>query len=55
MAIVLPEGVFGNKSQGYIPKKRQKKIKIAVAKNCGHDRRGRTTNSKNQPLPDDFV
>lgn len=91
MAIVLPEGVFGNKSQGYIwaylkqhgniiamidcprntfqpstdtktnvlffekGEKKRKKVKIAVAKNCGHDRRGRTTNSKNQPLPDDFV
>ena len=90
MAIVLPEGVFGNKSQGYIwaylkehgnivamidcprntfqpstdtktnvlifekTKKKTKKIKIAVAKNCGHDRRGRTTNSNNEPLPDDF-
>lgn len=91
MAIVLPEGVFGNKSQGYIwaylqehgniiamvdcprntfqpstdtktnvlifekTKKKAKKIKIAVAKNCGHDRRGRTTNSNNEPLPDDFL
>jgi type I restriction enzyme M protein len=91
MAIVLPEGVFGNKSQGYIwaylqeygniiamidcPRntfqpstdtktnvliyekgdKKTNKIKVAVAKNCGHDRRGRTTNSNNKPLPDDFV
>jgi N-6 DNA Methylase family protein len=91
MAIVLPEGVFGNKSQGYIwaylkqhgniiamidcprntfqpstdtktnvlffekGEKKRKKVKIAVAKNCGYDRRGRTNNSKNQPLPDDFV
>ena len=91
MAIVLPEGVFGNKSQGYIwaylqkhgnivamvdcprntfqpstdtktnvlifekTQKKVKKIKIAVAKNCGHDKRGRTTNSNNEPLPDDFL
>ncbi|WP_343248477.1 N-6 DNA methylase [Diplocloster hominis] len=91
MAIVLPEGVFGNKSQGYIwaflkeygnivamidcprntfqpstdtktnvlifekKNKRINKVKIAVAKNCGHDRRGRITNSNNEPLPDDFI
>jgi len=91
MAIVLPEGVFGNKSQGYIwaylqehgnviamidcPRntfqpstdtktnvliyekadKKKKKVRIAVAKNCGHDRRGRTVNSNNEPFPDDFV
>lgn len=91
MAIVLPEGLFGNKSQGYIwaylrehgnilamidcPRntfqpstdiktnvlvyekgnKKYEKVKIAVAKNCGHDRRGRTINSNNEPLPDDFI
>ncbi len=91
MAIVLPEGIFGNKSQGYIwaylqehgkilamidcPRntfqpstdtktnvlvyqkgnKTYGKVKIAVAKNCGHDRRGRTINSNNESLPDDFI
>ncbi|MBD5529747.1 MAG: N-6 DNA methylase, partial [Lachnospiraceae bacterium] len=91
MAIVLPEGLFGNRSQGYIwaylrehgnilamidcPRntfqpstdtktnvlvyekgnKKYEKVKIAVAKNCGHDRRGRTINSNNESLPDDFI
>lgn len=91
MAIVLPEGVFGNKSQGYIwaylqehgnilamldcprntfqpstdtktnvliyekGEKKKGKIKIAVAKNCGHDRRGTTTNSNGESFQDDFI
>lgn len=92
MAIVLPEGVFGNKSQGYIWAYLQQRGKIlamidcprntfqpstdtktnvlffekntksdksdtwvAVAKSCGHDRRGRTTNSKGDPLANDFI
>jgi type I restriction enzyme M protein len=29
--------------------------KIAVALNCGHDRRGRAYTSKGQPYPDDFL
>lgn len=91
MAIVLPEGIFGNKSLGYIwayLKKHGKvlamidcprntfqpstdtktnvlvyqkgsefsdNIFVAVAKNCGHDKRGRVTNSSNEPLPNDFA
>ena len=90
MAIVLPEGIFGNKSLGYIwayLKKHGKvlamidcprntfqpstdtktnvlfyqkgvpfssEIMVAVAKNCGHDKRGRVTNSTNESLPNDF-
>lgn len=90
MSIVLPEGIFGNKSLGYIwaylkkhgnvlamidcPRNTfqpstdtktnvliyQKGAKysedtiVAVAKNCGHDKRGRVTNSANDPLPNDF-
>ncbi len=90
MAVVLPEGIFGNKSLGYIwayLKKHGKiiamidcprntfqpstdtktnvliyqkgeafsnKIIVSVAKNCGHDKRGRVTNSANTPLPNDF-
>lgn len=30
-------------------------IKIAVALNCGHDRRGRTTRTDGTPFPDDFL
>lgn len=29
-------------------------IIVAVAKNCGHDKRGRVTNSVNEALPNDF-
>ena len=90
MAIVLPEGIFGNKSLGYIwayLKKHGKvlamidcprntfqpstdtktnvliyqkgiefsdEIIVSVAKNCGHDKRGRITNSVNEALPNDF-
>lgn len=90
MAIVLPEGVFGNNSLGYIwaylknhgkilamidcprntfqPSTDTKtnilvyekggefspEIVVAVAKNCGHDKRGRVTNSVKEPLPNDF-
>ena len=90
MAIVLPEGVFGNKSLGYIwaylkrhgkvlamidcPRNTfqpstdtktnvliyekggvfSEEIIVAVAKNCGHDKRGRVTNTANEPLPNDF-
>lgn len=95
MAIVLPEGIFGNKSLGYIWTYLKKHGKIlamidcprntfqpstdtktnvliyqkgredkegedfdetivAVAKNSGHDKRGRVSNSANEPLPNDF-
>ena len=90
MAVVLPEGIFGNKSLGYIwayLKKSGKilamidcprntfqpstdtktnvliyqkgmrfsdEIIVAVAQNCGHDKRGRVTNSINEALPNDF-
>lgn len=90
MAIVLPEGIFGNKTLGYIwaylkkhgrvlgmidcprntfqPSTDTKTnvliyqkgstfsdtVPVAVAKNCGHDKRGRVTNSQNEPLPNDF-
>ncbi|MEM8504473.1 MAG: N-6 DNA methylase, partial [Cyanobacteria bacterium P01_D01_bin.1] len=93
MGIVLPEGLFGNKTSGYIwdyvrskgkiiglidcprttfqPgtdtktnilffKKTKKsddndnKVKIAVAINCGHDRRGRAITSNGKSYPDDF-
>lgn len=90
MAIVLPEGIFGNKSLGYIwayLKKHGKvlgmidcprntfqpstdtktnvliyekggefseEIMVAVAKSCGHDKRGRVANMMNEPLPNDF-
>lgn len=29
-------------------------IIVSVAKNCGHDKRGRITNSVNEALPNDF-
>lgn len=90
MAIVLPEGIFGNKSLGYIwaylkkygkvlgmidcprntfqPSTDTKTnvliyekgssfsydIRVAIAKNCGHDKRGRVTNSSKEPFPNDF-
>jgi len=96
MGIVLPEGVFGNKHEGYVwdwvrdhgeiialldcprttfqpgtdtktnvlffRKARSaevrhqavNKTRIAVALQCGHDRRGRTHSVDNTPLPDDF-
>lgn len=91
MAVVLPEGVFGNKSLGYIwdylkrqgnvsamidcPRntfqpstdtktnvlffekgvKYTGEVPVAVAVNCGHDKRGRTRNSQNEPWPNDFT
>lgn len=90
MAIVLPEGIFGNKSLGYIwaylkkygkvlamidcPRNTfqpstdtktnvliyekgglfSEEVVVAVAKHCGHDKRGRVTNSANEQLPNDF-
>lgn len=90
MAIVLPEGIFGNKSLGYVweflknngdvtllvdcprntfqpstdtktnvlffkkGKSFSKEIKVAVAKQCGHDKRGRKYTSENKPWPNDF-
>lgn len=90
MAIVLPEGIFGNKTLGFVwaylkkhgrvialidcPRNTfqpstdtktnvlifekgasfSEDIIVAVAKNCGHDKRGRVTNSANEPLPNDF-
>jgi type I restriction enzyme M protein len=94
LGIVLPEGIFGNKGNGYIwdfvrkngsilamidcprttfqpstdiktnilffkknlktIKISQEKFKVAIAINCGHDRRGRKTNENGNPLPDDF-
>ena len=90
MAIVLPEGIFGNKSLGYIWTYLQKHGKIlamidcprntfqpstdtktnvlfyekttsfstdvyvSIAKNCGHDKRGRVKDSMDNYLPNDF-
>ncbi|MBQ6288026.1 MAG: N-6 DNA methylase [Clostridia bacterium] len=90
MATVLPEGIFGNKSLGYIweylrnhgkilamidcprntfqPSTDTKtnvlffekgkpfcsEVKVAIAKYCGHDKRGRTTTQSNEPWPNDF-
>lgn len=90
MAIVLPEGIFGNKSLGYIWAYLKENGKVlgmidcprntfqpstdtktnvlffekgseysedtfvAVAKSCGHDKRGRVTNSQNEPIKNDF-
>ena len=91
MAIVLPEGIFGNKSLGFVwaylkkhgrivalidcPRNTfqpstdtktnvlifeksapfSEEILVAVSKNCGHDKRGRVTNSTNEALPNDFA
>lgn len=92
MALVLPEGMFGNKTCGYVwdylrstgvieglidcPRTtfqpgtdtktnvlfyrkskatKHQKIKIAVALDCGHDRRGRTTQANNEPYKNDFA
>ncbi len=91
MAIVLPEGIWGNKSLGYIWDYLKKHGKVfamldcprntfqpstdtktnvlffekgteysdhslvAVAKNCGHDKRGRVTSSNNTPIPNDYA
>jgi type I restriction enzyme M protein len=97
LGIVLPEGVFGNKQDGYVwewvrmqgevialldcprttfqpgtdtktnilffrkhPAKAKparaanSRVHVAVALNCGHDRRGRAYLSNGQPHPDDF-
>ncbi|MCL2852695.1 MAG: N-6 DNA methylase [Defluviitaleaceae bacterium] len=92
MAIVLPEGVFGNKTYGFVwtyllskgkiyslidcprntfqpstdtktnilffqKSEPQPELKtwIAIAKHCGHDRRGRTINSSGKPIANDFL
>jgi len=95
LGIVLPEGIFGNKGDGYIwdflrangeiiamvdcPRTafqpstdvktnilfyRKKKalkssvdvsFKVAVALNCGHDKRGRTRMENGESYPDDFL
>lgn len=90
MAIVLPEGIFGNKTLGFVwsylrehgniiamidcprntfqpstdtktnilfyqkGKPLNDAFKVAVAKNCGHDKRGRTTSVNNVPIKNDF-
>jgi len=91
MAIVLPEGVFGNKSYGFVweylmdngntfamidcprntfqpstdtktnllfyqkgEKQKTPTSWIAIAKHCGHDKRGRTNNSSGIPIANDF-
>ena len=89
--IVLPEGIFGNKSLGYvwdyirsnseiigmidcprtlfqpstdvktnilfIEKKEpvNQRFKVAIAKNCGHDKRGNYSTSKGVKVKDDFT
>ncbi|MBT3383383.1 MAG: N-6 DNA methylase [Prolixibacteraceae bacterium] len=89
--IVLPEGIFGNKSLGYIwdylrqnvqvlgmidcprtlfqpstdvktnilffEKKKEaiNKFKVSVAINCGHDKRGRYSDSNGAKVLDDFI
>ena len=91
LAIVLPEGMFGNKSLGYVwdylkcqgnviamidcPRNtfqpstdtktnvlffekgiaHSNDVSVSVAVNCGHDKRGRTFNSQNEPWPNDFA
>ena len=91
LAIVLPEGMFGNQSSGYLwrylrehgkilgmidcprntfqPSTDTKtnvlffekggeyspEILIAVAKQCGHDKRGNTTDSLHRPWKNDFI
>jgi type I restriction enzyme M protein len=92
LGIVLPEGVFGNRTSGDIwaflqsngeilalldcprttfqpstdtktnvvffqksPVERTGKLWVGVAVNCGHNRRGRVTDSAGQPYPDDFA
>ncbi len=91
LGIVLPEGVFGNKGQGYVwtylqqrgvvealidcprttfqpgtdtktnvlvyskkAKTRNAPVWMAVALNCGHDRRGRSVRADGSSYPDDF-
>lgn len=90
MGIVLPEGMFGNKSLGYIwdylkengkviamidcprstfqpstdtktnvlffekGKPFSEEVRVAVAKQCGHDKRGRTITQSNDAWPNDF-
>ena len=91
LGIVLPEGVFGNRGQGYVwdwirsqgqvvslldcPRTtfqpstdtktnvlffkkdtpRANYVRVGVAFNCGHDRRGRSRTSDGRPYPDDFA
>ncbi|UXX79469.1 N-6 DNA methylase [Reichenbachiella carrageenanivorans] len=88
--IVLPEGIFGNKSLGYVwdyirsqgqiigmidcPRtlfqpstdvktnilffekgtESKNEFLVAVAENCGHDKRGRSLSSKGEKVKDDF-
>ena len=88
--IVLPEGIFGNKSLGYVwdyirshgqilgmidcprtlfqpstdvktnilffekNKESKNEFLVAVAENCGHDKRGRSISSKGEKIKDDF-
>jgi len=91
MAIVLPEGVYGNKSYGFVwdymlsngnvfamidcprntfqpstdtktnilffqkgSKQETPSSWIAIAKHCGHDKRGRVLNSSGIPIANDF-
>ncbi len=89
--IILPEGIFGNKSLGYVwdyirsnskiigmidcprtlfqpstdvktnilffEKEISKNIdfKVAIADNCGHDKRGKYANNNGQKIKDDFI
>lgn len=96
MGIVLPEGVFGNRQEGYVwdwlsdqgridalldcprttfqpstdtktnvlfftkrsaggPRRSSRNVRVAVAMNCGHDRRGRTRLPDGRKYPDDFA
>jgi type I restriction enzyme M protein len=98
MGVVLPEGVFGNHSLGYVwdfvrsqgqitalldcprttfqpstdtktnvlffqkserprpiqPQEHSRHVWMAVALNCGHDRRGRNLKTTGEPYPDDY-
>ena len=89
--IVLPEGIFGNKSLGYVwdylrlhtqilgmidcprtlfqpstdvktnilffekRKSEHHEFKVAIAENCGHDKRGRSSDNQGIKVKDDFV
>lgn len=91
LGIVLPEGIFGNKSLGYIWQFLRKNgcvtalidcprntfqpstdtktnvlfftkgipfndnIDVAIAKQCGHDKRGRKFTSEKKPWPNDYL